>query len=200
MPSSLTRVISLILGFSPRPPVSVYGTGTLLLDSSFSRQCEFSRFHTYFLSPSRPCFRKRYFTLLPASALGRALPSTRSTYPPVSLLLLYRFGQYRNINLLSIAYDNLVLGLGPDLPWGDEPSPGNLRLSMERILTSLSLLMPAFSLLYSPPLLSVRLHPIYDAPLPLTLPCKSIASAAGFSPGHFRRKSTRPVSYYALFE
>ena len=27
------------------------------------------------------------------------------------------------------------LSLGPDLPWADEPSPGNLRLSTIRILT-----------------------------------------------------------------
>ena len=74
--------------------------------------------------------------------------------------------QYRNINLLSIAYDYTVLGLGPDLPWEDEPSPGNLRLSTVRILTSLSLLMPAFSLLYCPLLLSVQLQPAYSAPLP----------------------------------
>ena len=29
------------------------------------------------------------------------------------------------------------LSLGPDLPWADEPSPGNLRLSAGRILTCL---------------------------------------------------------------
>jgi hypothetical protein len=29
------------------------------------------------------------------------------------------------------------LGLGPGLPWADEPSPGNLRLSAGRILTCL---------------------------------------------------------------
>ena len=29
------------------------------------------------------------------------------------------------------------LGLGPGLPWADEPSPGNLRLSAEGILTPL---------------------------------------------------------------
>ncbi|ABZ84886.1 hypothetical protein HM1_3126 [Heliomicrobium modesticaldum Ice1] len=29
------------------------------------------------------------------------------------------------------------LGLGPDLPWADEPSPGNLRLAAGRILTCL---------------------------------------------------------------
>ena len=67
---------------------------------------------------------------------------------------------------MSIAYDHLVLGLGPDLPWEDEPSPGNLRLSMGRILTFLSLLMPTFSLVYSPRFLTVTLLPIYDAPLP----------------------------------
>ena len=111
---------------------------------------------------------------------------------------LNRLRRYRNINLLSIAYDSLVLGLGPDLPWADEPSPGNLRLSMVGIRTPLSLLMPAFSLLCSPPLLSVWLLSAHDAPLPLV--SKSIASAAGFSPGHFRRKTTRLVSYYALFK
>ena len=87
--------------------------------------------------------------------LVRGLPTPRTDYPPVSLHQLAHYKQYRNINLLSITYDSIVLGLGPDLPWADEPSPGNLRLSMVRILTSLSLLMPAFSLLYRPLLLTV---------------------------------------------
>ena len=47
------------------------------------------------------------------------------------------------------------LALGPDLPWADEPSPGTLRFSAAKILTLLSLLIPAFSLLYCPPFLSV---------------------------------------------
>ena len=100
--------------------------------------------------------------------LGRALPSARSAYPPVSLHRQTPDRQYRNINLLSIAYDSIVLGLGPDLPWEDEPSPGNLRLSMVRILTSLSLLMPAFSLLGTPAVLvgrpSLRLERSPTAP------------------------------------
>ncbi len=58
------------------------------------------------------------------------------------------------------------LGLGPGLPWADEPSPGNLRLSTEKFLTSLSLLMPAFSLISSPPPLSIRLRSANIAPLP----------------------------------
>ena len=51
------------------------------------------------------------------------------------------------------------LSLGPDLPWADEPSPGNLRLSTARILTLLALLIPAFSLLLRPHVLSVILLP-----------------------------------------
>ena len=75
---------------------------------------------------------------------------------------------------ISTDYPSLTpfdLSLGPDLPWADEPSPGNLRLSTEEFLTPLSLLMPAFSLVCSPPPLSrVRLLPAYIAPLPILLP------------------------------
>ena len=39
LPSSLTRVLPRTLGFSPRIPVSVYGTGGDFLTRSFSRQC-----------------------------------------------------------------------------------------------------------------------------------------------------------------
>ena len=59
--------------------------------------------------------------------------------------------------------------LGPDLPWEDEPSPGILGHSTAKFLTLLSLLMPAFSLVCSPPLLSVWLQPAYIAPLPMVL-------------------------------
>ena len=91
------------------------------------------------------------------------------------------------------------LALGPDLPRADQLYSGNLRYSAERILTSLSLLIPAFSLLISPQLLTVLLHPFKNAPLPIDL-INSTASVSCFSPGHFRRRTSRPVSYYALFE
>ena len=45
------------------------------------------------------------------------------------------------------------LALGPDLPRADQLYPGNLRYSAGRILTFLSLLIPAFSLLSNPLLL-----------------------------------------------
>ena len=54
------------------------------------------------------------------------------------------------------------------LPWADEPSPGNLGLSTCKFLAYISLLIPAFSLLYRPQVLTVLLQPVHYAPLPLT--------------------------------
>ena len=61
----------------------------------------------------------------------------------------------------------LVLALGPDLPRADQLYSGNLGYSAERILTFLSLLIPAFSLPCSPQLLPVLLLPACYAPLPI---------------------------------
>ena len=61
----------------------------------------------------------------------------------------------------------LVLTLGPDLPRADQLYPGNLGYSAERIPTSLSLLIPAFSLQSTPQLLSVLLLRAFNAPLPM---------------------------------
>ena len=59
------------------------------------------------------------------------------------------------------------LALGPDLPRADQLYSGNLGYSAVRILTLLSLLIPAFSLLKSPQLLPVLLPPFKNAPLPM---------------------------------
>ena len=90
------------------------------------------------------------------------------------------------------------LALGPDLPRADEPSPGNLGFTARGILTHVSLLMPTFSLVYCPHVLTVMLQPAYEAPLPIIN--DAVASVVRFSPGNFRRRITRPVSYYALFK
>ena len=62
LPSSLTMVIPSILQFSCRAPVSVCGTGSLLLLSRFSRQCGFM----HYLSLSIPAYTtpmcRAYFT------------------------------------------------------------------------------------------------------------------------------------------
>ena len=59
------------------------------------------------------------------------------------------------------------LALGPDLPRADQLYPGNLRYSALKILTSISLLIPAFSLQDSPPFLPVWLRSVFNAPLPI---------------------------------
>lgn len=61
------------------------------------------------------------------------------------------------------------LALGPDLPREDQLYPGNLGHPAVRILTSLSLLIPAFSLPCTPLPLSVQLLHPGNAPLPMYL-------------------------------
>ncbi len=60
-------------------------------------------------------------------------------------------------DLLSIAYDYDVLGLGPDSPWVDWRCPGTLRPPVWMVLTSIALLIPAFALVFAPPVLAVWL-------------------------------------------
>jgi hypothetical protein len=82
-----------------------------------------------------PALTARVLHYAPASTLGRALPSARSAYPSVSLLRPYApFGVQESQPVVH-RLRRCVLGLGPDLPWADEPSPGILRLSTARILT-----------------------------------------------------------------
>ena len=58
------------------------------------------------------------------------------------------------------------LALGPDLPRADQLYPGILGYSAVRILTLLSLLIPAFSLHRPPLLFTVQLRRSINAPLP----------------------------------
>lgn len=93
------------------------------------------------------------------------------------------------------------LALGPDLPRADEPSPGILGLSVCRILTYISLLTPAFSLPYTPPLLTVWLpRSMERSPTTQGIFLASAVSVLCLAPVHFRRRFTRLVSCYALFQ
>ena len=132
MPSSLTWFLPRTLGFSPRLPVSVYGTDTLLSTfRSFSRQQSISGFfpegNTLRLSGLMP----RGFTC----ATPYGLRPTNSTVGPLSILRpsITQTRRYRNINLLSIDYAfrprlRIRLTLGgrtfPRKPWafGDQDS------------------------------------------------------------------------------
>lgn len=104
LPSSLTIVLSLTLGFSPHLPVSDCGTGTFALTSGFSWQHEITHFGTKFPSPSQPSLKESGFAYSQASLLGRAQPTARICYPSASPHRSNEHWWYRNLNLLSIAY------------------------------------------------------------------------------------------------
>ena len=165
MPSSLTRVLSFVLGFSPRPPASVCGTGTLTIISAFSCQRGFACFPTFNFGPHRgSALCGTYFTIPRPNRLNRLY------HQPAHAILLRQRVTHKGGTGISTSCPSpttVVLGLGPDLPWADEPSPGNLGLSTAMFLALLSLLIPAFSLLHRPRLLPVPLQPMHYAPLPL---------------------------------
>ena len=107
LPSSLTRFLSHTLGYSPRPPVSVWGTVT--------KPCPLEVFLGSTESDSSPrpkagsasALKLRDRIFLVSSKLynlARGKPSPRCLIPlrhPISQALAL---QYRNINLLTIDY------------------------------------------------------------------------------------------------
>ena len=76
LPSSLTRVLPRTLGFSPRIPVSVYGTGGSFLTRSFSRQRRLNPFGNKF-PPHHASASVHGFACAPACTLVRDLPFSR---------------------------------------------------------------------------------------------------------------------------
>ena len=112
-------------------------------------------------------------------------PDRMTAFPFILLLRLYRSSLSRLTLPLCVptvlaAYSTgistccpsatlLSLALGPDLPRADQLYSGILGYSAGRILTFLSLLIPAFSLLNSPRSLPAALLRINNAPLPLAL-------------------------------
>ena len=106
---------------------------------------------------------------LPSELLPRLLRSFHSRIVlslRVPTVLLYHSTGISTCYPSTTSFD---LALGPDLPRADQLYSGNLRYSAGRILTFLSLLIPAFSLRCSPQLLPVLLLPASNAPLPITL-------------------------------
>ena len=150
------------LGFSPHPPVSVYGTGTYGTIAAFLGS-QLTCFATFISLPVTvlPCETDLPVSQLPC--LDRSFHSrlTLSFCVPTVLSICST-----GISTCYPSTTTLVLALGPDLPRADQLYSGNLGYSAWRILTSISLLIPAFSLLCSPLLLPVQLHPAHNAPLP----------------------------------
>ena len=118
-----------------------------------------------FFAPHHSSGKPRaYFTTRAPNCLDRLY------HQPAHAILLCQCITHKGGTGISTSYPSpttVVLGLGPDLPWADEPSPGILGLSTCKFLAYISLLIPAFSLLHRPPLLTVRLQPMHYAPLPL---------------------------------
>ena len=140
--------------------------GRSMNNSGFSWRHGFMGFATYSSLPVAPWERPGVFPpgLCP-HRLGRSLQSR----PPLSSrvpTVLSCCGA--GISTCCPSATAPALALGPDLPRVDQLHPGNLGYSAERIPTSLSLLIPAFSLRSAPPPLSVRLRRAADAPLPTT--------------------------------
>ena len=153
MQSSLAIVLSLTLGFSPHPCVSIFGTGyCMIFTRSFSWKLAsmtsvlalaFHPLHAFAFSTSG-------FAWISATSLAPALPAAGS---PSLLRHSFIHTVSTGISTCCPSTTPLGLALGPDLPRADQLYSGNLRYSAGRILTFLSLLIPAFSLRYNPQLL-----------------------------------------------
>ena len=166
LPSSLTMLLPPALGFSPHPPVSVCGTGmydaiAAFLDSLILRL-------PYFCSvriTSLGCMAG--LLAIPLLRLPRSFHSrVRLSFCVPTFLTIHGTG----ISTCCPSTTSFDLALGPDLPRADQLYPGNLRYSAWRIPTSISLLIPAFSLPSPPRLLTVPLRRTGNAPLPLMFP------------------------------
>ena len=174
LPSSLTMLLPLVLGSSPHLPVSVCGTGiyiqflqaflvSVLLDNSLLYFHYILRYESFLFLAYLPLLCHMH--LLSISIVQEFYTCCPSDTP---------FG----------------LSLGPDLPWADEPSPGNLRLSTAKILTLLSLLIPAFSLLSRPHILSIMLRPTIEcSSTTYIFLCKFAISVDNLAPVIFRATS-----------
>ena len=181
------------LGFSPHPPVSVYGTGAVCTIAAFLDSW-LTHFPTKFRSASRLPIAWRLF--LPGWYPACARLSIRACAFPLCPHSS-DIQQYRNLNLLSIGYASRPR-LRPRLtqsrsallwkPWIFGLEDSHLHLA-----THSGILSPC-----TPQPLPVLLRRACNAPLPIR--SDSSASVPCFSPGHFRRRTSRPVSYYALFE
>ena len=192
-------VISLILGFSPRLPVSVCGTGTSSLLAAFLASVDsaasiliFCPHHISELSTKRTsllclpkCLDGFYHQPALPILLCHCLVLTLKVvqeYQPVVHRLRPSSPRLRS---------RLTLGgrAFPRKPWAFDGEDSHLPLA-----THASILSPVSS---TTPLGIASANTRCSSTAHLRAP---IASAAGFSPGHFRRRTTRLVSYYALFK
>ena len=114
LPSSLTTLLPLVLGFSPHLPVSVCGTGALVFARAFLAS-KHRELPYLFSVPFDRAYQR------PALAIFKC-PSG---------LNVSGYG----ISTICASATPSGLALAPGLPWADEPSPRNLRFSTIMIPT-----------------------------------------------------------------
>ena len=155
LPSSLTMLLPSALGFSPHPPVSVYGTGTVQTIAAFLGS-RLTHFPTLVRYASHLWVARRFFQPYPSCACPWIPFQVVLSFCVPTVLSYCSTG----ISTCCPSATPLGLALGPDFPRADQLYPGNLGYSAVRILTLLSLLIPAFSLLKSPQLLIGTASPL----------------------------------------
>ena len=158
LPSSLTMLLPPALGFSPHLPVSVYGTGTYHTIAAFlGSRNPMLRYFCSLRVTSSDCqadLPTRLLPRLPRSSHSRVMVS----FCVPTVLMIRGTG----ISTCCPSTTLFSLALGPDLPRADQLYSGNLGYSAWRIPTSISLLIPAFSLLKSPQLLIGTASPLSE--------------------------------------
>ena len=149
LPNSLTMLLPPALGFSPHPPVSVYGTGTIYTIAAFLGSWNHILPYLNFVAHLALDYTADLPTVL-LLHLFRSFHSRIMLSFCVPTVLIYCSA---GISTCCPSTTPFGLALGPDFPREDQLYPGNLGYSAGRILTFLSLLIPAFSLLNTPLLL-----------------------------------------------
>ena len=167
--SSLAIVLSLTLGFSPHPCVSIFGTGP----QSHSQELFLEAGFTFFCTCIAAFHPLHAFTLLEWPFHPSLLPRLPTLFHPRVRLAfsVTPFTPLRSTGF-SACYPSTTpfgLALVPDFPRADEPSSGILGFSVRWILTIVPLLTPAFSLPAAPHVLPVMLLRHCNAPLPQIL-------------------------------
>ncbi len=189
LPSSLTRVIPRILGFSPCLPVSVCGTVTIFLARGFSRQRGISEFvpvgtphHTSDL-PRRICLSGHPTCL---DQHFQSLARVASCVPP-SLITIYGG---TGISTCCPSPTLFSLSLGPTNPGRTNLPQETLDFRCIGFSPMFSLLMPTFSLLPRPRVLAVTLQPTTErSPTDPPLQAYPTTSVHSLSPIYFRRST-----------
>ena len=174
--------------------------------SAYSRTGLFSAASSRSLGGARRPLRHRLsritrsFTPGPRYRLASGRPSPDGSFASASPLTVERIRTGTGILTRFPSPTPLGLGLGAGLPGADDPGSGTLRLSVWGILPPI--IAYSFRHLHFPPVHAAsqqRFDPMGTLPYH-----ENVVSIRGFggmlSPDHFRRRTTRLVSYYALFK